>query len=108
MLRDEFRYLVLAAVVILCVISSAMPNAALADEPDDLHPLLVKGFSLDLGVFYPDRKLDLSVNGTLAGINDEIDFDEGFKLKNANEVFAAELAWKFGENWSTLVQFFKS
>ena len=106
--RDEFEIRVLATVVILCVISSATPNVALADQPNDLHPLLDKGFSLDVGAFYPDRHLDLRVNGTIAGINDEIDFDEGFKLKRADEVFSAELAWKFNENWSALAQFFKS
>ena len=108
LLRDEFGNRALAAVVILCAISSAMPIAALADQPNDLHPLLVNGFSLDVGVFYPDRNLNLRVNGTTAPINDPIDFDEAFKLKNASEVFAAELAWKFSENWSALAQFFKS
>ena len=71
------------------------PQLTVAAESDDLHPYLRSGFSLDLGVFFPDRKLEIRVNGSLAGINDEIDFDEGVRLGSADETFAAELSWQF-------------
>jgi len=60
-------------VCILCIVGPQLANAA---ESEYLHPWLESGFSLDLGVFFPDRKLDLRINGTLTGINDEIDFDK--------------------------------
>lgn len=108
MFCGEFGSRALAAVIVFSAISLAVPSEALADQPVDLHPLLVRGSSLDVGVFYPDRNLNMRVDGTLASINDEIDFDEDFRLKEADEIFAAEFAWKFNENWSTLSQFFKS
>ena len=86
----------------------AGPQLTVAAESEDLHPYLESGFSLDVGVFFPDRKLDLRVNGSLAGINDEIDFDEGIRLGSADETFAAELSWRFRGKWSVVGQYFKS
>ena len=72
---------ILAATVVVCMLCLAGPQLTVAAESEDLHPYLERGFSLDLGVFYPDRELDLRVNGSLAVINDEIDFDERLKIK---------------------------
>ena len=83
------------------------PIRSSAQETDELHPLLTNGFSIDIGLFYPSRELDLRVDGSL-GPNDEIDFDTGFNLGNPDEVFAGELAWRFRDNWSFLAQYFKS
>ena len=74
----------------------------------ELHPLLVNGFSMDIGVFFPRRTLGLSVDGTLTGEHREFDFDESFGLNKADETSAIELAWRFGEKWSFLGQYFKS
>ena len=92
----------------VCMLCLAAPQATVAAESDDLHPYLRSGFSLDLGAFFPDRKLDIRVNGSLAGINDEIDFDEAIRLGNADETFAAELSWQFRGKWSLVGQYFKS
>ncbi len=92
-------------VAILCL---ATPQLTVAEDSESLHPYLERGFSLDLGIFYPDRKLDMRVNGTISGINDEIDFDEGFRLGAADNTFAAEMAWRFRGKWSVVGQYFKS
>ena len=63
------------ATLVVCVFFFAVPQVLDAAEPRDRHPYLENGFSLDIGVFYPDRQLGLQVNGTLGGINKEIDFD---------------------------------
>jgi len=96
------------AILIVCILCIVGPQLAVAAESEDLHPFLERGFSLDLGVFFPDRKLDLRVNGSRAGINDEIDFDEGIRLGNADETIAAELSWRFRGKWSVVGQYFKS
>ncbi len=83
------------------------PGPSSADETDELHPLLTNGFSIDVGIFYPDRELDLRVDGTL-GPNEEIDFDTGLNLGNSDEVFAGEFAWRFRGDWSFLAQYFRS
>ncbi len=92
-------------VAILCLVA---PQLTVAEDSEGLHPHLVSGFSLDLGIFYPDRQLDLAVNGTVTGINDEIHFDEGVRLDNADNTFAAELAWRYRGRWSIVGQYFKS
>jgi len=94
--------------LVVCLLCIAAPQLTDAAESDDVHPFLERGFSLDFGVFFPDRKLDVRVNGTLADINDEIDFDEGFRLGNTDETFAAELSWRFRGKWSVVGQYFKS
>ena len=81
-------------------------DVAVADE-EDVHPLMTSGVSLDVGIFLPVRELDLSVDGTI-GQNEQIDFDKGLNLRNADAVFSGELAWRFRSRWSFLAQYFKS
>ncbi len=73
-----------------------------------MHPYLANGFSLDIGVFFPDRELHLRINGSLAGMNDEIDFDKSLRLNKADDTFSTQLSWKFGNRWSLIGQYFKS
>lgn len=94
--------------IVSCLLFITAPQLAVAEDTEDLHPFLESGFTLDLGVFFPDRHLDLSVNGSVGGINDEIDFDKGFQLGSTDSTFAAELSWRFRGNWSIVAQFFKS
>jgi hypothetical protein len=96
------------AAVLVSMLCFAAPQLTIAAESDDLHPWLERGFSLDLGVFYPDRELDLRVNGTLTGINDEIDFDGRRQLESADEVFSGEMSWRFRGRWSLVGQYFNS
>jgi len=92
-------------VSIFCIVGTQL---AVAAESEDQHSWLESGFSLDLGVIFPDRELDLRVNGTLTGINDEIDFDKRSQFESADEVFAGEMAWRFRGRWSLVGQYSKS
>ena len=94
--------------VVFCLLGLAAPQLAVAENSDDLHPYLESGFSFDLGIFYPDRNLDLRVNGTISGINDEIDFDKGFGVGSADNIFSAEMAWRYRGRWSIVGQYFKT
>ncbi len=96
------------ATLVVCLLCFAAPQLTDAAESDDLHPYLERGFSLDLGIFFPDRELDLRVNGSLAGDNDEIDFDRRRRVEKSDEVFAAELSWRFRGRWSVVGQYFRS
>ena len=96
------------ATLVICMLYLAGPQLTVAAESEDLHPYLERGFSLDLGIFYPDRELDLRVNGSISGINDEIDFDKRRKIKKSDDVFAVELSWRFRGRWSIVGQYFKS
>lgn len=95
----------LATIVLLAV---TMPCTASAQSSEELHPFLQRGFWVDVGMFFPDRELNLRVNGSLVGINDPIEFDERFGLENADETFAGELAWRYTQKWIFLAQYFKS
>ena len=62
------------ATLVVCMLCFAAPQLTDAAESEDLHPYLERAFSLDIGVFYPDRELDLRVkaantNGIEPGIN---------------------------------------
>ena len=96
------------ASLVVAVLCLASPQLTVAENSEGLHPFLESGFSLDLGIFYPDRQLDLAVNGSVTGINDEIHFDETVRLDNADNTFAAELAWRYRGRWSIVGQYFKS
>ncbi len=96
------------ASLVVAVLCLAAPQLTVAEDSEGLHPFLESGFSLDFGIFYPDRQLDLAVNGTVTGINDEVHFDEGVRLDNADNTFAAELAWRYRGRWSIVGQYFKS
>jgi hypothetical protein len=96
------------ALLVVAILGLAAPQLTVAEDSESLHPFLESGFSLDLGIFYPDRQLDLAVDGTVTGINDEIHFDETVRLDNADNTFAAELAWRYRGRWSIVGQYFKS
>jgi hypothetical protein len=97
-------------ILVVFVLCFAGPRVAVAEESGNLHPWLESGFSLDLGVFYPDRELDLRVNGTVTttAINDEFDFDKRSQLDSTDEIFAGEMSWRFRGNWSLVGQYFSS
>ena len=96
------------ATLVVCMLCFAGPQLTVAAESEELHPFLERGFSLDVGVFFPDRELDLRVRGSLDDINREIDFDRRRLIKSSDDVFAAELSWRFRDRWSIIGQYFKS
>ncbi len=96
------------ATLVFCMLCFAGPQLTVAAEAEDRHPMFESPFSIDIGVFYPDRELDLRVNGSIAGINDEIDFDKRRQFKTAGDIFATELSWQFRGRWSFIGQYFKA
>jgi hypothetical protein len=98
----------ISAIACLGLVLLWLPLAAAEDDSDDLHPSMTDGVSLDVGIFYPDREWDLRVNGTISGDNEDIDFDKNLKVGNPDDIFAAELAWRFHGRWSLTAQYFDS
>ena len=93
---------------LLCLLLFSGANLAYAQEAADVHPYLTEKFFVDVGIFFPDRKVKLSANSTNDGPNPEVDFNEEFRIKNSDETFAAELGWRFAKNWMLLGQYFES
>ncbi|MDJ0906128.1 MAG: hypothetical protein QNI96_08935 [Woeseiaceae bacterium] len=93
----------LAALLLLAATSS------LAQEAREVHPWLASKYSLDLGLFMPERQVELSVYGPIGSIQgQDIDFDERFGLKKRDDLFAMNFAWRFGEKWELGAQYFES
>lgn len=80
----------------------------LAEAQNDAHPLLTDKFSIDLGVFFPQRTVTLSVDGPINSAAGDIDFDETIGLKESDDVFSVNFGWRFGEKWMLGTQYFKS
>jgi hypothetical protein len=77
-------------VSVIGILLSIFCGASVAQDSTTLHPHLDSKFYLDLGVYFPERKVDVSVDGTLSGENDEISLDGSSQAKRSDEVFALE------------------
>jgi len=88
----------------LSLLLLAAPGIGVAD---DIHPEVSSKYSIDLGVFFPDRRATLS-----AGVNsregDKIDFADEFGLEKHHDVFALDFGWRFGEKWCLSAQYFET
>lgn len=79
-----------------------------AEAQDGVHAYLTETFSLDLGVYFPERRVEMGVDGPLAAAGQDIDFEESFGLKKSDETFSLNFGWRFGEKWQLGAQYFQS
>jgi hypothetical protein len=84
------------------------PCALQAQDSEDVHPFLNSNWWVDVGSFYPDRKLTLSAQGRVSGIVNEHEFDEKLGLSERDPLFEGQIGWQFGEKWGVAVQHFES
>ena len=98
------RFLVSAVIAVLITGASAH-----GQEQEEPHPYLSDTFFLDVGLFMPERKIELSVDGPLGSVaGEDIDFDESFGLSKRDDLFAMNFGWRFGEKWELGAQYFES
>jgi hypothetical protein len=81
-------------------------SLALADESADAHPFLSDTFNIQLGIFSPQRDIEVRVDGSIGGENGSIDFDDDLGVGSNQDIFALEFTWRFGEVWSLRTQYF--
>jgi hypothetical protein len=79
-----------------------------AEAQDGVHPHLTEKFSVDLGVFFPERKVTMSIDGPVIASGEDIDFEESFGLRKSDEIFSLNFGWRFGEKWQLGAQYFRS
>lgn len=84
------------------------PKLLHAQGSVDVHPYLSDEFFFDVGVFFPDRRLKLSANGSISGIHPVVDFNQEFGLKESDEIFSVNFGWRFAKNWVLSGQYFES
>jgi hypothetical protein len=79
-----------------------------AEGQGGVHPYLTDTFSVDLGVYFPERQLRIRVDGPTGGPGDLIDFQSELKNTRSDEIFSLNIAWHFGEKWQLGGQYFNS
>lgn len=102
-MMNYVRSLILASTLLV-----ADTSLVYAQETSNVHPYMTEKFFLDLGVFFPERKLRVRVNGKNFENNRDVDFGDEFNLNKSDETFDLEFGWRFGEKWSLLTQYFES
>jgi len=90
---------------LLCLVS-LLATPALAEE--EVHPFISSKYSIQLGAFLPRKDFKLTVEGTVAGIDREFDFEKATGFSEDDEVFMAEFKWRFGKKWSARLQYYES
>jgi hypothetical protein len=86
----------------ILLLAASLPVAA----QDSVHPDLDSRYSLDLGLFFPERKIRLQAG--LAPGTTRIDFGREFGLEKKDQMFAVDFRWRFGEKWSLAAQHFSA
>lgn len=84
----------------------AVPNYAVAQA--EIHPYLTDKLVVYAGLFVPKNDFELRIDGSIGGENLGFDFEKEFDFPTNDEIFNAELNWRFGEKWSLRTQYFKS
>ena len=93
-------------VVVFSMLFAVEPQSLWAEEQNDIHPYLTETFFVDLGAYFPDRNVQLQVNGSLTAPNAPINFETEFGLDNSDQTFSLNFGWRFGEKWELGAQYF--
>lgn len=76
-----------------------------AQESADVHPFLTSKLMFDGGMFFTENKFRIKVEGSVAVIDETIDFGEQLRSDLDNDIFSFEVWWRFGEKWSLRAQY---
>jgi hypothetical protein len=79
-----------------------------SQETGEVHPYLSDTFFIDVGAFFPDRLLDMSVDGSAGEDHKPIETNQDIQFKDADGTGAIEFGWQFGEKWRLVGQYFES
>jgi hypothetical protein len=75
---------------------------------DDVHPSLTSKYWINVGGYYPDHSVTLSVEGADQIIDEEINFEGSVDLSDRKGLWTAEFGWQFGDKWSVTAQYFET
>ena len=74
-----------------------------SDEPTAYHPFLSDRFHLGIGGFWPDKSLEISVDGS--DPSEEIDFEEDLGYDDSGWTPSLNFRWRYSKNWSLSGQY---
>lgn len=92
-----------AVVAVACLVTV---QNAVAQE-DDRHPMLTSKYSINIGVYFPDREFKVGVDGAVGSLERDIDISEQLRLSSSETTQAYEIGWRFSEKWMLRGQYFK-
>jgi hypothetical protein len=90
-----------------CLLVLIASTGVSASEPGVAHAYLTEKFFFDAGIYFPDRKLRISVEGTDLVRNNEIDFGD-LDFKRSDQTAAFNFGWKLSPHWKLAAQYFGS
>lgn len=77
---------------------------------DGVHPYLTDKFVIQAGAFFPKMNFEARVDGSIditLPPTPFYDFEQTFGHKQDDDIFAADLVWRFGKMWSFRGQYFE-
>ena len=92
--------------VILSFIAILFSGFLFSQEESEKHPILTDRFQAEAGLFLPSKSIRIGADGSSE--NDEIDFDEAFKLNDSETTLFLNFEWRFSKNrkWKVGVEYF--
>jgi len=108
----EFRK---SRILMTAVALVMLPTLVQGQGANPIHPYLSNKFFTSVGLFLPDQNMRLNLGTSLEITipdaeptpNEQIDFDETFSFSDSDEVFSAEIGWRFGKKWQLRGQYFR-
>jgi len=95
-------------VSLICSVAYSAAVPSRAAEVGAAHPYLTDKFFVDVGVYFPDRTLRISVDNQNGARNPPIDFNDEFGLTRSDETAAFNFGWRIGNHWKLAGQYFRS
>jgi hypothetical protein len=95
------------------LLSLLLATTSYASDADAVHPWLTGKYTLEFGVFYPERTARLKADANVEFIpppSEFVNVDVGSQITigQSDSTFAAEFGWRFGDRWSMRMQYFDS
>lgn len=95
----------------LLLLMLGLPLAASGQQSADMHPYLGNTFFALVGLFRPDQRMRLGLEGSVeipeSAPAPFLDFSQNFGLTGSDDSIAAEIGWRFSDNWQLRGQYFR-
>ena len=101
----------MAQATLLIILAPVSPGAfAQPMDEEGVHPLLTNRYMVNLGVYFPDKKLSLSADGSvdLPEPGPLEDFASSVRLGESESVGAFSFRWNYKNNWWLDIEYFKT
>ena len=96
---------------ITLLLASLLATKSYASDADAVHPWLTGKYTVEIGIFYPERTARLKADASIEFNPDPtplVDVGSQVTVSQSDSTFAAEFGWRFGRRWSMRMQYFDS